>query len=211
MKNTLLVLFILVLTLGAEAQELFSVGVKGGYTSTRFDMDNYEQRLIHIDNNKYQSGYLAGLYARVKIFKGLSLQPEFYYASKQGEIALSSVNNELVFPDTSFVTEMKSFDLPMLIHMRLMDFEVVNVYAVGGPVLSIVNDSSTDPDLMGYEFDKSNWTIMIGGGVEFGKFFIDARYEWSLSNSATSNESSLYGDMFYNMVTVSLGYRIFGI
>jgi hypothetical protein len=213
MKRTLLFLFIIAFAYVSKAQnsqERFSIGVKGGYTSTRFDLDNYEQRFMQVDDRNYKSGFLAGMYTRVTIFKGLSFQPEFYYASKKGEISISSVNNELTFPDTSFVTSVKSFDLPLLVRLRLLNFDVGNIYAIGGPVVSFTKEGSADPDLMEYEFNKSNWTMMVGGGVEFWRVFVDARYEWSLSNSAASKSPDL-GEMFYNMLTVSVGFKIFGI
>lgn len=206
MKNILLILFVLGFTTVVNSQERFSIGVKGGYTSTRFDISNYDQRLIQVTSRDAQSGYNAGIYSRVRIFKGLSFQPEFYYSKKKGEISFSGINEDFPFPDTSYVTNVQSWDLPLLIHLKLIDFEVGNIYAVTGPVISFIKEGSTDPDA-GFIFDNSNWTYMLGGGVEFWRVSVDARYEWGLSNTATLNDI----DKFYRMLTISVGFKVFGI
>ena len=208
MKNILLIFLLAGIAYGVNAQdqERFLIGVKGGYTSTRFDLSNYDQRVMQIDDRDSQSGYLAGIYTRVRIFKGLSFQPEFYYAKKKGEISFSAVNVDFPFPDTSFVTTVQAWELPLLVHLRLINFDVGNIFAVAGPVVSFVKDGSTDPDA-GFAFDNSNWTMMLGGGVEFWRVTLDARYEWALSNSASYNDIN----EFYHMFTFSVGFKLFGI
>ena len=207
MKKIILFLFAAAMFFSVKAQdERFSIGVKGGYTSTRFDLSNYDQRLIQIDNRDSQSGYLAGIYTRVRIFKGLSFQPEFYYAKKKGEISFSGVNSDFPFPDTSYVTTVKSWDLPLLVHLKLINFEAGNIYAVTGPVVSFLKEGTTDPE-EGFNFNKSTWTMMLGGGIEIWRVSVDARYEWGLGDVATINDV----DKFYRMLTVSVGFKLFGI
>jgi len=212
MKNILLFFLFVSVACGinAQEQERFLIGVKGGYTLTRFGLSNYDQRVMQIEDRDSQSGYLAGLYTRVRVFKGLSFQPEFYYAKKKGEISFSGVNSDFPFPDTSFVTNIKSWELPLLVHLRLINFEVGNIFAVAGPVVSFVKDGSTDPGT-GFVFDNSNWTMMLGGGVEFWRFTFDARYEWGLSNSATFKFKNKDINEFYRMFTFSVGFKLFGI
>ena len=208
MKTILLILFVVGFAAAGYAQDdnIFSVGVKGGYTSTRFDISNYDQKLITVENKESQSGYLAGIYTRVRIFKGLSFQPEFYYAKKKGKISYSGVNNDFPIADSSYVTNVESWDLPLLVQLKLIDFEVGNIYALAGPVVSFIKSGKSDPDL-GFDFNKSNWTMMLGGGVEFWRVTVDARYEWALSDVATLNNV----EEFYHMLTVSVGFKIFGI
>jgi len=207
MKKVILILFAIATVFSVRAQdERFSMGLKGGYTSTRFDLSNYDQRLLQIDDHDSKSGYLAGIYTRVKIFKGLSFQPEFYYAKKQGEISFSGVNNDFPFPDTSYVTKVQAWELPLLVHLKLIKFEIGNIYVVSGPVISFIKKGETDPD-EGFDFNKSTWTMMLGGGIEIWRVSVDARYEWGLGDVAT------IGDVgkFYRMLSVSVGFKLFGI
>ena len=205
MKTLFLLLFLSLLSFGVFAQDLFSVGVKAGYTLTKFDLENYNQRLFKIDPDA-SSGYLAGIYTRVRVFKGLSVQPELYYAKKKGEISFSGVNNDISIPDSSYTTTAESLELPLLLHLRLLDFDVASVYAIGGPVVAFNLSNSTEPEV-DYVFENSNWTLLVGGGVEFWRMTVDARYEWSLSNTAN------LGDVgkFYNMLTLSVGFKLFGL
>ncbi len=206
-KKFFLVLLVVGFAALSHAQDnIFSIGVKGGYTSTRFDISNYDQRFISLRDRDSQSGYFAGIYTRVRIFKGLSMQPEFYYAKKQGKISYSGVNSNFPVPDSSFVTNVESWELPLLVHLKLMDFQVGNIYALAGPVVSFMKSGKSDPD-MGFEYNKSTWTMMLGGGVEIWRVTVGARYEWALSNVATLNDV----DEFYHMLTVSVGFKIFGI
>ncbi len=205
-RNILLTIIIAGFVFGANAQDRFLFGVKGGYTSTRFDLSNYDQRVIQIDGRDSKSGYLAGIYTRARVFKGLSFQPEFYYAKKKGELSFSGVNADFPFPDTSFVTSVQAWELPMLVHLKLIDFESGNLFAVAGPVVSFVKEGTTDPDA-GFDFNKSNWTMMLGGGLEVWRVTLDARYEWALSNNAVSKDI----EEFYHMFTISVGFKIFGI
>ena len=205
MKTLFLLLFISLFSFGVFAQDRFQVGVKAGYTSTKFNLENYDQRLLKIDPDA-SSGYLAGIYTRVRVFKGLSVQPELYYARKKGEISLSGVNNDISVPDSSYTTTTGSLELPLLLHLRLLDFDVASVYAVGGPVVAFNLNDTTEPEV-DFAFENSNWTFLVGGGVEFWRMTVDARYEWSLSNTAN------LGDVgkFYNMLTLSVGFKLFGL
>jgi len=217
MKKAILILFAIAAIFNVKAQdERFTVGLKGGYTLTRFDLSNYDQRVLQLDDRDSKSGYLVGLYTRVKIFKGLSFQPEFYYAKKQGKFTvLMKRKPELEIPDTSFITQttVKSWELPMLIHLKLIEFDAGNIYAVTGPVLSFVKEGYTDVE-DGFKFNNSNWTYMLGGGVEIWRISVDARYEWALSNTATYTKVVDIGrftaDEFYHMLTVSVGFKLFG-
>ena len=206
-RNVILVLIIAGFAFGANAQERFLFGVKGGYTSTRFDLSNYDQRLIKIDDRDSQSGYLAGIYTRIRVFRGLSFQPEFYYAKKKGKLSFSGVNTDITFPDTSVVTNVEAWELPMLAHLKLIDFKAGNIFVVAGPIISFIKDGSTSPDA-GFDFKKSNLTMMLGGGLEVWRVALDARYEWALSNTAVNKKGT---EEFYHMFTISLGFKVFGI
>ncbi len=205
MKKLILLLFISLFSFKSFAQDRFSVGVKAGYASTKFNLENYDQRLFKIDPNA-SSGYLAGVYTRIRVFRGLSVQPELYYAKKKGKMNFSRVSRDTPIQDSSFVSNVQSLELPLLLHLRLLDFDVANVYAIGGSVVAFNLDGNTDPEA-NFEFQNSNWTFLVGGGVEFWRMTVDARYEWSLSNMANRNSVG----MFYNMLTVSVGFKLFGM
>ena len=199
--------FVLLFSAGifGQGKDIFTLGVKGGYTSAKFNLDDYDQRLWRIETDA-KSGYLAGIYTRVRIFKPLAFQPEFYFVQKKGQIDLFAVNTDLPLPDSSFVTTAKSLDIPLLLHLRLIDLDFLKIFAIGGPVVSVNFDVSSDPEV-GFDYDKSNWTILVGGGIEFWRMVLDARYEWSLSNIGSSNN----GNEFYNMLSLNVGFKLFSL
>ncbi len=210
MKKLFLLLFISLISFETFAQDMFSIGVKAGYTSTKFNLENYDQRLLKL-NQHSGSGYLAGIYSRVRLYRGLSVQPEFYYAKKNGDVSFSGVNNDIQIPDSSYVTNVNSLELPLLLHLKLLDFDVANIYIVGGPVVAFNLNGTTEPEVDS-GIENSNWTFLVGGGVEFWRMTVDARYEWSLSNVTNLDLPILKGaGEFYNMLTVSVGFKLFGM
>lgn len=200
-------LFVLLFSAGIFAQDkdLFTLGIKGGYTSAKFNMDSYDQRLWRLETDA-KSGYLVGIYTRVRIFKPLAFQPEFYFIQKKGKIDFFAVNTDLPLPDSSFVTTAKSLDIPLLLYLRLIDLDFLKIFAIGGPVVSVNFDVASEPEV-GFDYNESNWTILVGGGVEFWRMVLDARYEWSLSNIGSSNS----GNEFYNMLTLNVGFKLFSL
>ncbi len=207
--------FITVFSVGVFAQDRFAIGIKAGYTSTKFNVNNLEQRLLSTTGDA-KSGYLAGIFTRVRIYKGLSIQPEVFYTKKAGRNNYNSVNIDFPDVDTSFTTTMTSLDLPLLLHLRLLSFDLFNIYAIGGPVISFNLDGSSDPEYDEFSFEKSNWTMQFGGGIEIWRFTADVRYEWPVGDVGSGGIYSGHAlaapfDYNYNMLTFSVGFKIFGI
>ncbi|MBN2742542.1 MAG: PorT family protein [Marinilabiliaceae bacterium] len=189
-----------------QAQRL-AFGLKAGYSSTQFTTDNLSIPTVSGIKDDAGNGYLVGAFARVKLFGDLSLQPELYYAKKKGEATYTFAAGT----ETQEI-DINSWNIPLLAHFSLIDLKLLRVYAVTGPVVSIL--SSNTSVLLNQSYKESakssNWGYQLGGGVEVWKIGVDARYEWGLNNVAEGTDGVTF-DRKSNMFTLALTYRIFGL
>jgi hypothetical protein len=194
------------------AQEHFVLGLKAGYNSSKFNTDNAGSILGQDQTYTYQqakdeakNGYILGAFARIRLIKKLSFQPELLYSKKGGETSFSEDGNSLGTINTTYYT----WDIPLLAHLRLIDLKVLNIYGVAGPVASInVSDNNKFKELLSSsseDIKKAHWGFQTGGGLEVWRLNFDVRYSWGLNQ--TSNKL----ERINNNLTFSLGYKIFGL
>lgn len=198
MKKFLVLIVVAALAVGASAQDRIAVGLKTGFTSTKIKLSNVDDELEGI-KSEAKNGFLFGAYGRLRLFGNVSFQPELYYAKKEGQY---KGGNE------SVDVTINSWDVPLLAHVRVLDLKVASVYGVAGPVASFIGKTKTDlPELN--EFKNTNWTFQAGGGVEFWRLTADVRYEWGLSDISDLKTFDI--GQKTNMLTFSLGFKLFGI
>jgi hypothetical protein len=213
MKKVLLLLMVAALPLLAMAQDRIAVGLKTGFNSSKFTITDLDYRWQDV-KEEAKAGYLFGAYARLRLVGNLSVQPELYYAKKEGKADYTIGNNDLGYDEGEMITTMKTWDLPILLHLRLLDLKVASVYGVAGPMASF-NASSTTNLKQDIDFKNSTWTFQAGGGVEFWRLTADVRYEWGLNNVANGDLESTIGDVTFgkrsNVLTFSLGFKLLGL
>ncbi len=199
------------LSVDSIAQEHFVLGLKAGYNSSKFNTDNAGSIIGQDQTYTYQqakdeakNGYILGAFARIRIIKNLSFQPELLYSKKGGETSFSEDGNSLGTLNTTYYT----WDIPLLAHLRLIDLKVLNIYGVAGPVASLsVSDNNKIKELLSTsseDIKTAHWGFQTGGGVEIWRLNFDVRYSWGL------NQASNKLERVNNNLTFSLGYRIFG-
>lgn len=196
MKKTLLVLSLVIAVISTSAQDRVAIGLKTGFNSTKIKLSDIPDETDI--KNEASSGFLIGAYGKVRLLGSLSLQPEIYYAKKSTEMTVEDISKN------TFHT----WDIPILANLQLLDLKALKVYGVAGPVASFIAKTKTDiPEWD--EFKSTNWTFQAGGGVEIWKLTADVRYEWGLSDISDLKTFNI--GQKTNVVTFSIGYKIFGI
>ncbi len=192
------------------AQDNFALGIKAGYNSSKFRTDNSGEIISGNTTYSYndvkeeaQGGLMLGAFARMKLVKNLSFQTELLYVKKGGETQFLGNRNP------SIKTEYYTWEIPWLVHLRLIDLKVLNIYGIGGPVASFVaNEDNKWQSINNYDSFNENmktaqWSFQAGGGVEFGNLNFDVRYSWGISDSSTELER------VNNNLTFAVAYKIF--
>lgn len=198
-KKLLFIAFILTLATYTSAQDRISIGLKTGFNSTKINLSNVPSGSDI--KSEAKGGFLFGAYGKFRLFGNFSIQPELYYAKKTTEMAITEGDVQYPNSDNTFHT----WDVPILANLQLLDLKVIKVYGIAGPVASFIANTTTDlPEWD--EFKSTNWTFQAGGGVEIWRLTADVRYEWGISDL-----SKLDIGQKTNVLTFSIGYKLFGI
>lgn len=211
-KRTLLSICLIAVTavsFQSVAQGNFALGIKAGYNSSKFRTDNvqdYDEYTFQDAKDEAKGGLMLGAFARIRLVKNLSFQPELLYIKKGGKTTFSENNIT-----TTVKTTYHTWDIPLLAHLKLIDLKILNIYGVGGPVASFVasednkwSDISSFPSLS-ENMKNAQWNFQAGGGVELGSFNFDVRYTWGLGDASTEFER------INNNLTLSIAYKIFDL
>jgi len=199
MKKILLVAFISVLTLGASAQlaSPISLGVHGGWTSTKIDIKDTSFEDI---KSSATGGYMLGIFTRLNLGK-LYIQPELNYSRKSGSVELpaadyipASSGAEKIISDLTY----SSIDIPILLGYKIIKLPLFNVHVFAGPVASFSTnslefdikdiqgvaggdmDAISDTANEGFNPKKAMWNLKMGAGIEVWKLNLDFDYEMGL-------------------------------
>ena len=159
----------------------FHFGVKGGI--------NFQQaKLAKTDLAvKNSTGWQAGALLQVKVpGVGLAVQPELLYTASK--VSLDGVSNTINY-----------FEVPINVHWgpKLL---LVHPYLQAGPYFAYALSSGGEQ--FKDNINKFDWGIGLGGGVEFWKLQIDARYSWGLQNVSGVKDFEMKNNRF----TLSLGF-----
>jgi hypothetical protein len=116
MKKKILFLSIMLaatsMMFNSMAQGNFAIGVKAGYNSSKFRTDNAgeimagDQQYTFSDaKDEAKGGLMLGAFARIRLIKNLSFQPELLYVKKGGETNFSGEFDNTV--NTEYHTQVK--------------------------------------------------------------------------------------------------------
>ena len=132
---------------------------------------------VTIDNSDVsgKAGVLAGL--SVAFGKKFYFEPGLQYVAKSTEVVSSSNPN---FPKGNY--DLKGFRVPVAVGINFLGNEksTVTFHGFGGLSAYFITDDNFNVDI-----NKTNWGVFAGAGVDFWKLFVDASYEWSLSELST--------------------------
>jgi len=193
--------FLLLSCLTAAAQEQQTsmektlrpkLGIKGGLNLTNLYVDN-------VSDEHVKAGFNAGLFAKLPVTEGFSIQPELLYSVKGAK----DTYNNIIQGSGEYRFNLGYIELPLLAVVNLT--HNFNIHA-GGYAAYLVNANIKDVDNNGNingatDLNADNfqrWDYGLAGGIGFDieNFSLGARYNYGLHNIGKSG--TLSGDLTKN-------------
>ncbi|HEY4065035.1 MAG TPA: porin family protein [Puia sp.] len=167
-------------------------GIKGGLNLTSLYVDN-------VSSEHMKAGFDAGVYAKLPVTKGFSIQPELLYTVKGAKDTYSN----FIQGDGEYRFNLGYMELPVLAVINLApNFNLhlggYAAYLVSANVKDVNNDGSIDgaTDLNTDNFKRWDFGLIGGLGFDIQNFTIGARYNYGLSQIGKSG--NLSGDLTKN-------------
>ena len=192
---------ILALSLGASAQEQQTVtdsgltakfGIKGGLSLTNLYVDN-------VSSEHMKAGFNAGVFAKLPVTRGFSIQPEILYSVKGAKDTYSN----FVQGDGEYRFNLGYIEMPLLAVVNLApNFNLhaggYAAYLVSANVKDVNSNGTIEgaQDLNADNFRRWDFGLVGGLGFDIQNFTLGARYNYGLSNIGKSG--SLSGDLTKN-------------
>ncbi|NQU84949.1 MAG: PorT family protein [Mariniphaga sp.] len=197
MKKSILIILLTTLVMGVSAQYEFDLGLKAGLNNSKITVnsDNYDPSTI--------LNYHFGAFARINL-NYLYIQPEAYYSSKGGDIEEIVSSNPL---QTVSSFNYDVIDVPLLLGVKIINEEAINLRIMAGPVFSFITDSSietNDSRFSSTYFKDRFFGWQYGIGADFLFLTFDARIE----NSAGNIYSSSALNSKSNTLLLTLGIKL---
>ncbi len=185
----------------ADAQIHF--GIKGGinYNSDSF-IDSADD--IINGNAEGRTGYHAGIWLRFKLpMVGWYIRPELVYTSLKSEVDFRTAT-----ATQKVGYDFQKIDIPVLLGKKFLKIAYVHI----GPSFQYLLDGDLDIDAVSnLKSDGFTVGMQLGGGIELGKFGIDARWERGFSDVESNFISNVAGtqnfDTRVNQIIFGLSYR----
>lgn len=201
MKKILIVAFISIIALTASAQlaSPISIGVHGGWASTKIDTKGTSLS-SNFENVKSSAsgGYMFGIFGRINLGK-LYIQPELNYSRKTGTVTFPGedlVSKEAIKLASDLTYS--SIDIPILLGYKIIKLPMFNVHVFAGPVASFSTSAlsfdfddakkavesgvNTEDIQNNFDPNKAIWNLKMGAGVEIWKLNLDFDYEMGLKD-----------------------------
>ncbi len=203
MKKLLILLFVLAMSSASYAQ-LFTLGPKVGFSSSRLSME--EADLVR--SGESTIGFHVGAFTRLSVL-GLYLQPEVLFTQAGGQIEIKDEIDD-TYDQVQDLTYNK-LDIPVLLGFRVGSVLRFNA----GPAFSLIlgQDARTEgtTEEVRNSYEASTVGYQIGGGLDIGRLVLDVRYEGNLSklgDSVRLGGRQFDTDYRNNQFSVSLGFRL---
>jgi len=211
MKKIILVLAALTFSIAAYSQG-FEIGIKGGMNITAADVMKEASKDVQITN---KNTYNGGIYGRLKIkLIGIFIQPELVYNTR-------GYNFDIKEPITGTTINIKQqsnyLDVPVLVGLKM--FKFLRVYAGPNFQYLLANEITGVDDAVALAIDfkktdmkKSNTGVQIGFGLDLSKFRVDVKYDFNPTDMGSPfSYQSQVQSIKTSMITIQLGYKLFGI
>jgi len=168
----------LLLPTAAAAQE---VGVTGGGSSATLVFDPAQDRVQGPD---HRAGFLGGAFVRLPLHSRADLQIEFL-VSQKGAKQLFRLGDELALTD---------IEVPVLIRFKLHQADAPGAHLFAGPTFAFTttatyHDEGVSEDVKSDLDRTTDVGLTVGGGVQFGRASLDARYTWGLGALVTDGDT----------------------
>jgi hypothetical protein len=175
-------------------------GVKAGINYNSESIKETGQDLFEGAESK--TGYHAGIWLRFKLpVVGLYIRPELVYTNLENDVRYK--NNV-----TSY--SFQKIDIPVLLGRKI--FGIGNVFV--GPSFQYILDSDFDiADISNVDADGFTVGLQFGGGIEFGNFGIDVRWERGFNGIEStfldvSTNANVTFDTRVNQIIFGISYKL---
>ncbi|MDE6452320.1 MAG: PorT family protein [Odoribacter sp.] len=169
MKKLAILLLVCLWGAGAMAELPVNFGIHGGVSSNRVNFKDL--RSVH--GSEANTGYMVGAFMRANFGK-LYLEPALNYSHKKS--TAKGMKNDPATSRENFNLEMNTFDIPVMVGLKVLDFSVVKIRAFVGPELTVGKIRNLKK-LGDISADKANWRGKAGIGLDVWKLTFDMDYE----------------------------------
>lgn len=163
MKSFSIAFFIFIITHIKSSNGQLQLGIKGGFNLNHFNLGSKNFSIKH-----YKSGYHAGVFAKLKLFNWLAVQPELLYNTKGHS-------------SDFFDYHLDYIDLPLFLVLNFS--KNLNVHF--GPYTSILTNGQVISDIqgLGERFDKNSFKdfdygFSAGTAIGIRRLRVGMRYNW---------------------------------
>lgn len=168
MKSFALTIFALFTMTLLSAQTTIKPGVGMNFT-------DFSKNITGVGDFTAKPGWQLG--GSVAFGKKFYFEPGIFYTAKSTEFQSS---NSLVQPDQK--TNVNGIRIPLAVGLNLIGNEKTLVSLRGFGGVSGFFLTGVGEDLDKDDFEKFNFGVFAGAGIDFWKLFLDVSYEWSLTN-----------------------------
>lgn len=191
--------------------QFFRLGIKGGVNLSSLNTSLITSGLnqFYLENAKNQTGYVAGVYARVG--RGFFIEPEILVSAKGGTFnAKSAITGDKKLIDIQYT----NIDVPLLLGIKFGHFHLL-----GGPVASyqLSANETVDGAFSNYlgssisnGLSKSQLSYQVGAGLDLLGLTLDVKYEAGLTDLAKDIKvpAGVTLSQKPSLVQVTLGIKI---
>ena len=177
-------------------------GIKGGFNLTSLYVDN-------VSSEHAKAGFNAGIFAKLPITQGFSIQPELLYTVKGAKDTYSN----FVQGDGEYRFNLNYIELPVLAVINLTkNFSIhaggYAAYLVSANVKDVDNNGNIDgaTDLNAGNFKRFDFGLAGGAAIDISAVTIGARYNYGLTQIGKSG--NLSGDLTSNSKNAGLSVYI---
>ena len=186
----------------AESSISPKFGVKGGLNLSNLYVDE-------ADDENLKLGLNLGLYAKIPLVKGVSLQPELIYSSKGSKLTY----NNFILGKGEYRFNLNYVEVPVLAVINLVKNVNLQVgpyvsYLVSANVKDMDEDGTIDnaKDLKAENFNRFDYGLAGGLGIDVQNFTLGARYNYGLKEIGDSGLSGqLTKDSKNSVISVFVG------
>ena len=209
MKKRFCILTLLLACIVSAQAQWFSLGVKGGYSSTLEQNQSY-QDIFNIKSN-LRNGFHLGLYMRMG--RTWYIQPEALFNYYNYNSTLDYKNSN-IFKDKIY--QINTVDVPVLLGVHLVNTNMFKMRAMIGPKFSLnigstIADTFEDMESLTQALRETRLGLDCGVGFDIWKITLDVRYnliqdiyKYQNTEGTTLNTKPLHS------IQASIGFRIAG-
>ncbi len=188
------------ITTNVNAQD-FKFGAKAGVNFANIRANN--------ENPDYRVSFHFGLTAEYKLSEKFAIQPELLYSEQGAKVStiIDYNGNEFEFNTT---TQLDYLNIPFM-----FKYYVAKGFSLqAGPQLGIllrsnlkiIDDIPIDDFYSDLHVKSVNFGMNFGLGFQLTKrIFLDARYNWGLSNDSDIQEEDYKGEAYNDTFQISIG------